>query len=368
MPDLLGFKACVTGRGTLQRGSSSGTTAATAKARVDSTLMTSGRLPAFDFTKGSLILVMVLYHWLNYFLGPQGSMYKYLRFLTPSFIFLTGFTISHIYLAKYDITAWRLPIRLLYRGFRLLITLVVLNVVVIYLAGRANMSGNTLSVESIIAAYIAGNATGTKVIVFAVLAPISYLLMVSAALVAALRHCKYLFHITCGLALAGILVLNMNGVKLPNLELLAIGLIGVSVGFIPTAKLNSLLKHPHGLILGNLGYAFAISIWNEVFVLQIVGVCVTLALWFWLGFSHSQPGPARRLIMLLGKYSLFGYIAQIAILQLLRRGVASAGGGAGVLGVSFVAAFVLTTLSVVAVDRARGRASFVNKAYVAVFA
>jgi len=44
----------------------------------------SHRIPAFDFTKGTLVLFMVLYHWLNYFYGPQGDIYKYLRFLTPS--------------------------------------------------------------------------------------------------------------------------------------------------------------------------------------------------------------------------------------------------------------------------------------------
>ena len=49
----------------------------------------SSATPALDFTKGALVLIMVLYHWLNYFYGPRGDVYRYLRFLTPSFIFIT---------------------------------------------------------------------------------------------------------------------------------------------------------------------------------------------------------------------------------------------------------------------------------------
>ena len=51
----------------------------------------SQRIPALDFTKGTLVLIMVLYHWVNYFIGNQWGYYRYLRFLTPSFIFITGF-------------------------------------------------------------------------------------------------------------------------------------------------------------------------------------------------------------------------------------------------------------------------------------
>src|SRR5439155_17798294 len=38
---------------------------------------TTDRVPALDFTKGALVLFMVLYHWLNYFVSPQGEMYRY---------------------------------------------------------------------------------------------------------------------------------------------------------------------------------------------------------------------------------------------------------------------------------------------------
>ena len=83
------------------------------------------------------MLIMVLYHWLNYFVSPSGAWYKYLRFLTPSFIFITGFFISNIYLPKYKATDSRLPKRLLSRGLKLVAIFVSLNAAIgLFFPGR----------------------------------------------------------------------------------------------------------------------------------------------------------------------------------------------------------------------------------------
>ena len=37
----------------------------------------NARLAALDFTKGMLVLIMVLYHWINYFFAGQDN--RYLR-------------------------------------------------------------------------------------------------------------------------------------------------------------------------------------------------------------------------------------------------------------------------------------------------
>src|ERR1700740_404806 len=65
-------------------------------------LVNKQRIPALDFTKGTLALFMVLYHWINYFVGVEWGYYRYLRFLSPSFIFISGFMISNVYLSKYN--------------------------------------------------------------------------------------------------------------------------------------------------------------------------------------------------------------------------------------------------------------------------
>src|SRR5947209_3560903 len=89
------------------------------------------RIPALDFTKGALVLIMVLYHWLNYFYGPSDN--RYMRFLTPSFIFITGFLISHIYFSRYGIAAPKLPGRLVQRGLKILGVFVLLNITRMFL-------------------------------------------------------------------------------------------------------------------------------------------------------------------------------------------------------------------------------------------
>src|SRR5689334_8721443 len=85
----------------------------------------SNRISALDFTKGALVLIMVLYHWINYFYGPSDN--RYLRFLTPSFIFITGFLISNVYLTKYGLSNPQLPKRLIQRGLKILGVFAVLN-------------------------------------------------------------------------------------------------------------------------------------------------------------------------------------------------------------------------------------------------
>jgi uncharacterized membrane protein len=89
------------------------------------------RNEVLDFTKGALVLFMVLYHWLNYFLGLGRPIYRYLRFLPPSFIFISGFLISNAYLAKYELTDPRLPKRLGVRGSKILGLFVALNAAII---------------------------------------------------------------------------------------------------------------------------------------------------------------------------------------------------------------------------------------------
>src|SRR5882724_12530804 len=88
----------------------------------------SQRIPALDFTKGTLVLLMVLYHWINYFIGQEVTYYyKYLRFLTPSFIFIAGFMISNVYLSKYAAADPRLSKRLFTRGLKLFAIFLSLN-------------------------------------------------------------------------------------------------------------------------------------------------------------------------------------------------------------------------------------------------
>jgi peptidoglycan/LPS O-acetylase OafA/YrhL len=316
------------------------------------------RIMALDFTKGALVLFMVLYHWLNYFIGTEGQYYRYLRFLTPSFIFITGFMISHIYLSKYTSTDVRLSKRLFVRALKLIAIFVVLNVARIFIApalSGANLTKSQFSPGDIVTIFVSGNisSSGGKLLSFYILLPISYLLMLSAVLILPLRVNRYTFHFVCALMLLLSLILGWTGMKSQNLELVTIGMLGVVVGFRPIEEINKLIRYPFTLCIVYLLYLGAITVLDVPYPLEVAGTILSVTIIYLVGTSKLTSGGAQRVIVLLGKYSLFGYISQIAILQGLEACMRRLGSGSFELVVSFVAAFALTILIVEAVDRAR---------------
>jgi len=328
---------------------------------------------AIDFTKGALVLFMVLYHWLNYFLGPQGRYYDYLRFLTPSFIFITGFMISQIQLRRYENSGRSLSKRLFVRGLKLLIVFLVLNVLVYAAQSRVQVSyslwGKSLRSLSW-AAFVVGTsraADGQKSIVFNILVPIAYLLIVSAGVVLA-RRVRYAFYCTLFLLIAAVIFMRFSHFENFYLDLLMVGVLGVVVGFARSELLALVISRPY--ILTGLYCLFlaAITIWGVPLPLEIASVILTTALLYTAGSRLATAGTAWRRTILLGKYSLLGYIAQIAILQGLRRvpWLSQHGFGAS-LGALLLGA-LLTVAIVEAVDIARQRSKIANDLYRFVFA
>ena len=333
----------------------------------------SRRISALDFTKGALVLIMVLYHWLNYFSGMPFAYYRYLRFLTPSFIFITGFMISNVYLSRYAAADPRLSKRLFTRGLKLMAIFLVLNlsrIFVIPLLGTGFLVQNPLDLGNIFAVFVSGNlpAAGGKLVSFSILVPISYLLMFSGALMLPYRLYRYTFHLVSVLLLLSILVLGLTGARSYSLEFITIGMLGVVTGFTPIEAVNDFVRHPYALALAYMGYAIAITIWDTPFLLLTLGVFLSLTVIYLVGASGSESGTTRSEAILLGKYSLFGYISQVAILQILSAGFRRVNLGLTALAVSFLAAFALTIVSVEVVDRTRARVASVDRLYKAVFA
>jgi len=333
----------------------------------------SQRIPALDFTKGTLVLLMVLYHWVNYFIGPEWPYYKYLRFLTPSFIFITGFMISNVYLSKYAAADPRLSKRLFTRGLKLIAIFLALNlarVFVVPLLGTSALVSNPLAPTNLFTVFVSGNlpVAGSKLVSFSILVPISYLLMFSGALMLPYRLYRHTFHLVCMFLLFCILILRVNGAGSYELEFITIGMLGVLAGFVPIEMINTFVRHPYILALAYVCYAIAITIWNVPFPLLVVGTSLSLTVIYLIGASGSESGKIRSEIILLGKYSLLGYISQVAILQILSAGFHRVHLGFAELGFSFFAAFVLTIASVEAVDRVRARVGGADRLYKLVFA
>ncbi len=132
-------------------------------------------------------------------------------------------------------------------------------------------------------------------------------------------------------------------------------------------KIDQLAGRPLLIAGAYLAYLFALTCWREIFPMQIVGVCLSLLLIYTLGVKLGLHGRLPARILLLGKYSLLAYLAQIAVLLALFAVLRRLGLGWGTLVVSGVAAFVLTWLVVEVVDFARRRSKTVNWLYAAVF-
>ncbi len=89
--------------------------------------------------------------------------------------------------------------------------------------------------RSAFAVFVSGNVpvAGGKLVAFPILVPISYLLMFSGALMLPYRFYKHTFHVVCVLLLLSIWILGLTGAQSPNLECIAIGMLGVLIGFVP---------------------------------------------------------------------------------------------------------------------------------------
>jgi len=328
---------------------------------------------AIDFTKGALVLFMVLYHWLNYFFGPHGQYYDYLRFLTPSFIFITGFMISQIQLRRYENSGRSLPKRLFVRGLKLLIVFLVLNALVYAALARVpdaySVWGKSLRSFSWAAFVVGASRTpdGQKNVTFNILVPIAYLLIVSAAAVLT-RRVRYAFYCTLSVLIAAVIFIRFSHMENTYLDLLMIGVLGVVIGFAGRGQLALVMSHPYILTALYCLFLAAITIWGVPLPLEISSVILTTALLYAAGSRLATAGTARRRVILLGQYSLLGYIAQIAILQGLRRISWLSQHGVGASIASLLLGAMLTVAIVEAVDIARQRSKIANNLYRLVFA
>jgi peptidoglycan/LPS O-acetylase OafA/YrhL len=322
------------------------------------------RIAALDFTKGALVLVMVVYHWLNYFVMSDGSVYKYLRFLTPSFTFITGFLISQVYLSKYSASGRNVTTRLTVRGIKLLAIALCLNLAIgaaglksLSTRASAGPSGNTTT------AYLIGTAP----VAFSVLVPIAYLLIFSAGLLSFSQDFRYIYHAACVVFIGWAFFLQLEGISCGYLQLFSIGLLGVSVGYVPIERINRLTEKPLTIFVAYLAYLLAITLYDDIYPLQIVGVCLSLVIIYSIGIRSAETTRIGGIAVQLGQYSLFGYIVQILILQVLRRSLSLFGLGNAVSVFAFVICLACTILSVEALDRARNKSAGLNKVYTAVF-
>ena len=323
------------------------------------------RLLGVDFAKGMLVLVMVLYHWMNYFVGLDSPTYKYLRFLTPSFIFLAGFLIAYVYQPRFNGGETGIPARLIWRGLKLLAIVLVLNSAVHFAASGLTVDPQWWHTPL---ERLGSYAFGSAPLSFSILVPIGYLLIASAGLLVAARRAPVLVHYVTGALIAISFWCEWARVSNGYLEIFSMGMLGVSAGYLSIDTIHRVVARRITVLAVYAAYLCALTVWNAVYLLQIVGVCLNLAILY----AAAGVPPSRRgvsgLLIRLGEYSLFAYIAQIAILQVLHRIAPALSEFGGTPVMFLVVALVCTGLSVLILDWVRPRVPALNRIYVAVFA
>ncbi len=310
---------------------------------------------------------MVAYHTINY-TSQYYLAFRYISFLPPSFIFITGYLISAVYLSRYSQQTGAVRARLMVRGVKLLTLFTVLNIVA-HLIMRRGHGGERLEVSSFFAhwqdVYVAG--TG-RFAVFEVLLPIAYLLMIAPLLLGIANSSRALFIATAVILLGTCTQLEQMGFSLGNLNLLSAGVLGMLVGLLPSKALTNLGRHVIIAIMAYGGYVLIGSTIGQQYLVQLFGAMVALAVIFGLCVRCDDSGPIRTHLVRLGQYSLVSYIVQIGILQLLSKFVtrpAPISPGSLFL---FSATLILTVLCANIVEWGRNRLPSADRFYKAVFA
>jgi fucose 4-O-acetylase-like acetyltransferase len=145
---------------------------------------------SIDFTKGILVLAMIIYHSLNY--SKTNSLFdNYLHFIGSGFIFMAGFLITNINRDKYKQETRTLYTKLILRGLKLAALFTILNIL-INLAVKQNygdrLMGINIFIENAFSIFIKGNG---KIAAFEILLSIGYLFLLSPLLLLGINKTKY---------------------------------------------------------------------------------------------------------------------------------------------------------------------------------
>ena len=322
------------------------------------------RIDPLDWTKGALVLFMVAYHAINYSaFRPQA--FRFLPFLPPSFVLIAGLVVGLVYAARYDLGTWQPYARLLIRGGKLLLIFVLLNVAFCILVTGSIVDGGWEFAERSGSIFLSGNGREG---IFEVLLPIAYFLLLVPALLwlrsrvaVAIPGCAIAVFVLCA-------VLERIGESSQNLTLLSAGIIGMALGLIPLSTVDRLARQWTPVLLFYFLYQICRWFLGDIYPVEMFGAAASVLLLYTIALHLDLVGWAGRQVVLLGRYSLLAYLAQIAMIRII---VKLAGGKpehwGGVITVALLTIILLMGL-VHLVNFARRRHPTVDVIYKWIFA
>lgn len=322
---------------------------------------------AFDAVKGVLVVLMIVYHVLSIATTAGAEAFRYIRFLSGSFIFISGFVVVHFMWERFALAPRDTSLRLVQRGLKVLLIFAALN-----LAIQASGFGNAAKAQLGAQGFVQNAATffvrgDGRLSSFLILLPIAYLLMLAPLfMMLAQRGAAPV----CGTLLLVALALAGGWADpAPVAGFLLVGLCGLCLGTPVLAERVVGAVRP-GLLATAVGLLLALWLagrYGDPLVFYCIGVA------FVLRFMHDAvrwlPGRWLRQAALVGRYSLPAYIAQVLLIQCLFRAL----GGQRVEPDTGTLAFIVTVAAAtvalcVLTDRLRSRSSVIDRTYRWVFA
>lgn len=320
---------------------------------------------ALDVVKGLCVLVMVIHHALNYYPTELVSL-RYFRFVSGAFVFLAGWVAVQIYGEKQrgGESGFKLGLRLVFRGFRLLALYAALNLALELGVGSASGRPATWG-DFLRALFIDGDY---RDVYFSLLLPISYVLVTMGFLMLLPKgRTVALFVLNAG-CLVWSLALHGDQTSGYFLRYFTIGLIGALVGLIPAPMIRAACGNVVACCLGYACWLFVSRFLAPGFYAYVLSVVFSLGFLYSIAIGAPRNEPAAKWMVLWGKYTLIGYLGQIAILFATRMVLPRLALG----DFTVVFAILITTgvlaVGIFALDRLRKSAPAVNTAYKVVFA
>ncbi len=182
---------------------------------------------------------------------------------------------------------------------------------------RGALPGVETFVSNAASIYLSGNGR----MIFGILLPISYLLIISTLIFLSMLVSRHALTLVCAVSQICVVLMEYHDISNSNISFIAIGILGMAVGELPSRQISSWAARSWMLVGLYGGHLIVIHTFGETYPLQIMGMCLGVLLLYGLGTRVSQLYPLGNTLVMLGKYSLFAYVAQIALLQLLQAGL-----------------------------------------------
>ena len=322
---------------------------------------TRARDDALDWVKGALVVLMVVYHSLNYSVYTQVA-FANIAFLPPSFIFVAGFLLTNSYLARYDVKSWRLHQRLVTRGAKLILLFTAINLALYFLAlGPAALEQFAENFQAI---YLVANGRFAS---FSILTSIGYLLLLAPLLLFIGSLNRWLLPALALTLFIFCAVVEWRGTVGYHLSLITAGIVGAAFGLVPLEQISGLARKWFIAVPLYGLYRTGSYFIGDPYPMQLMGVVTGLLVLYSLALWLPIRMQSYRETVLLGRYSLFGYIIQLGVIQVVVRMF-----GPFTTPLAVVILAVVTLAAMWAVTRGthwlRAKARFVDLTYKAAFA